>query len=732
MKIAIERLVAIKKRLLKGLSGFRLRSLIIISVIIIAFVGIPWYFLSHTSGANIGSGQVRVPNAPKGDLNIIDTSSSSPEYLRVLDKSNRENAERALKTGDSNIPYITRGSMAGSDDQEIVSGTTNIIYRCCPQDDFESLLNAKFQSGELSGPTQAALLNASRQNNSIGDVSTILYRESVAKRIKPALAKELLTGYRKSYQSKNSLTPSDVLDGLVAEGKIAPHVSDRLKQMIASGMPKEALKKELDKMVAQGLISPEAAQRILTSASKRRSLQATRKPENDTEYPDISGLSRNAKRAIKDLHDSNPSLENYKKSLNDLVKRGVITPKQREALLQAYREKRGLTENPNSEDLNLQNLPEDVQDMLKRIEEEALGSSDYADRLDALVKSGKITPQQAKSLLRRYLANHPTILPENANNLDRLAAQHTEKLMARKMAAYDAMAAKSKQTKETQQSRSVDQQSKAIAAYNEKEREVITTQVQNLLKSWTTTPNQASIQINVPEKEKQGQGSDQKGTGGSEEKKKILIKAGTILFAVLDTGINSDRPAPIMATITLGKFKKAKLIGSIQRTTDNNRLLLRFTQMTMPDWDDTISISALALDPETARSALATSIDKHYVQRYLSLFASSFLNGYANFLANAKNVEQITPEGKKTVVQQEFSKEDAAMAGLGEVGKAISSSTKAGFNRLPTITIRSGVGIAIFFDKTVIPGEEIEEPKNIDKNGKSITENKEKGGDGKT
>ena len=43
-----------------------------------------------------------------------------------------------------------------------------------------------------------------------------------------------------------------------------------------------------------------------------------------------------------------------------------------------------------------------------------------------------------------------------------------------------------------------------------------------------------------------------------------LIKAGTIIFAVLDTTANSDYPdSPVMATVVDGPFKGAKLLGKL-------------------------------------------------------------------------------------------------------------------------------------------------------------------------
>ena len=77
-----------------------------------------------------------------------------------------------------------------------------------------------------------------------------------------------------------------------------------------------------------------------------------------------------------------------------------------------------------------------------------------------------------------------------------------------------------------------------------------------------------------------------------------MIKAGRILYAVLDTDINSDYPeTQVMATIVGGKFKGAKLLGTLSTGTDHNgnndRVMLKFTTMSMKQWPNSISVAAV-------------------------------------------------------------------------------------------------------------------------------------------
>src|SRR5205085_12065562 len=64
-----------------------------------------------------------------------------------------------------------------------------------------------------------------------------------------------------------------------------------------------------------------------------------------------------------------------------------------------------------------------------------------------------------------------------------------------------------------------------------------------------------------------------------------LIKAGTILFGVLDTAVDSDYPdTPVMVTIVQGPMKGAKLLGKLNLAQGKDKVSLNFTLMDRDDW----------------------------------------------------------------------------------------------------------------------------------------------------
>jgi len=183
--------------------------------------------------------------------------------------------------------------------------------------------------------------------------------------------------------------------------------------------------------------------------------------------------------------------------------------------------------------------------------------------------------------------------------------------------------------------------------------------------------------------------------------KKAVIKAGDVTFAVLDTSVNSDEPSPILATVVAGKLKGSKLIGSFTLPPNSDKLVISFNTLSAPGASSTTSISAYAIDPHTGRTALSTRTDHHYLLRYGSLFASSFLEGFGNAFQSANTTVTIggTGGGDNITVQNGINRSalENAVIGLATVGKAWGQQVRQLFNRPKTVTVCSGTSIGVLF-----------------------------------
>lgn len=180
-----------------------------------------------------------------------------------------------------------------------------------------------------------------------------------------------------------------------------------------------------------------------------------------------------------------------------------------------------------------------------------------------------------------------------------------------------------------------------------------------------------------------------------------MIKAGDVLFAVLDTSVNSDEPGPILATIVSGKLNGSKLIGSFTLPTNADRMVINFNTMSVPGAPKTTSINAYAIDPNTARTALKTKANHHYLLRYGSLFAATFLEGFGNAFQSANTTVTIGGVGSasNTTISNGINRSilENAVIGLATLGKSWGQVAQQQFNTPTTVLLCSGTGIGVLF-----------------------------------
>ena len=188
--------------------------------------------------------------------------------------------------------------------------------------------------------------------------------------------------------------------------------------------------------------------------------------------------------------------------------------------------------------------------------------------------------------------------------------------------------------------------------------------------------------------------------GESPASNTLTLKPGDLLYAVIDTGVNSDVPSAVMATVASGKLKNARLLGKFQRFEE--RLVLAFTRVILPDGSDA-QIEGYAVDPATSEASVASSVDTHFFSRWGGLIATAFLEG----LSNAKKYSgaQSTIYGSygggmngqttDQMVWNTYSPADQAWIAAGKVGEKAGKIFEKNFERPPTVYLESGTVVGI-------------------------------------
>ena len=150
-----------------------------------------------------------------------------------------------------------------------------------------------------------------------------------------------------------------------------------------------------------------------------------------------------------------------------------------------------------------------------------------------------------------------------------------------------------------------------------------------------------------------------------------------------------------MAHIVTGALKGATILGTFTRV--DQRVLLRFNLVNMPGYNHTFAMNGVAIDPDTARTALSGEVNNHYLLRYGTLFASAFLQGFATALTttSSNNNCQGSIICNVTATQSPLNTGQQAVYALGTVGSRYATVMASNFTTPPTVKIPGGSGFGL-------------------------------------
>lgn len=234
-------------------------------------------------------------------------------------------------------------------------------------------------------------------------------------------------------------------------------------------------------------------------------------------------------------------------------------------------------------------------------------------------------------------------------------------------------------------------------------------QANQLYASWAPPQPQTFV---VGQDNAQATGQAAAGKGGAANQAqpvtnpKDIIKAGSVLFATLDTSINSDEQSPIMATVVAGPLKGSKVLGAFERV--DKKVVIKFSRINIPNLTNTLALNAVAIDANTARTAMASDVDNHYLLRYGTLFASAFLSGMGQAIQNSGATTQTSLFGTTTTYPP-LKTSDQIRVALGNVGTQYANRLSSNFTVPPTVKVSAGTSMGVL----------LMEDLNINKRGSS-------------
>ena len=235
----------------------------------------------------------------------------------------------------------------------------------------------------------------------------------------------------------------------------------------------------------------------------------------------------------------------------------------------------------------------------------------------------------------------------------------------------------------------------------------MTEQMQSILNNKSTVPIQ-TLSLTDPSylerlfaKEEQEAQEQAQAAAEAAAQGEILLPAGEIAYAQLLIEANSDVPGPILAEIVSGPLAGSRVLGSFQV----NRELLTLNFNTIVIDDKSIGISAIAVDPATTSTGMATDVDHHYLQRIILPMAARFIEGMASAAAETGLLE-VTVEGDTvSSEQQEASDDQQVAAGIDEAGQELGEILNDIADDLEvTVIVAAGTPMGLLFTAPVVEG----------------------------
>lgn len=261
-----------------------------------------------------------------------------------------------------------------------------------------------------------------------------------------------------------------------------------------------------------------------------------------------------------------------------------------------------------------------------------------------------------------------------------------------------------------------DQERQAYEQAVQQRMQAISQQMEKLQGYWSTQPH-SSVRL-APESPRQQSAAAVQGAGSvaaasppiGAPKAAPDIRMGDVKYATLDIGVNTDDPdAPNMVMATIrepGRFNGARLIGQLEAGDQYSKTVgFHFTRLSVVGESKERSIDAWAINPDTARPALASDVNNHYLSRGASIFIGSFLEGYSEGLLRGGQNQSVISNGTTVTVQTDaYTNKQLMQIGAGNVGKKMADVFGQGANRPITIRVDAGADMGVWFVQESSPG----------------------------
>ncbi|MFM0265521.1 DotG/IcmE/VirB10 family type IV secretion system protein [Paraburkholderia sediminicola] len=251
----------------------------------------------------------------------------------------------------------------------------------------------------------------------------------------------------------------------------------------------------------------------------------------------------------------------------------------------------------------------------------------------------------------------------------------------------------------------------AVDAY----KKVMASQVDLLVKSWAPKTYQTSYASDkdVAQTTTSAQGptavSGGTASGGARGEsgnldasgsEKVFAQATDTFYGYMEMPANTDVKTPIKGSIVSGPLKGATFLAKIELPQGAEAALIHTTVIKIPGETKTLPFDAYLVDQNTMSTAMASDVDHHYISRWGSFAAATFLSGVSQAIMQAGQAQQVITTPTATVVAQNpLSTRQILAVGAGTIGAKAADHLGGLLDRPATVTVDAmPVGVLVMSD----------------------------------
>jgi intracellular multiplication protein IcmE len=181
---------------------------------------------------------------------------------------------------------------------------------------------------------------------------------------------------------------------------------------------------------------------------------------------------------------------------------------------------------------------------------------------------------------------------------------------------------------------------------------------------------------------------------------RLLMPAGRGVFAHTILAVSSDSDGPVVLQADSGPFAGDRMMGSFGKATSNgsgaaDRLIVRVNMI--EHQGQSIGVDAIVTAPDTMETTVASSVDQHYLARFMLPAAAAFIQGLGQALATTSNTTGVLSPfgGTSYTTQLNFPQQIGVGAGVAaaQIGNTLNRQAPTG----ATVHLDANVNVGVMF-----------------------------------